>query len=659
MTLELDVSHMRCDPETLERDSGFEKDTINTVLSSEKLTPADLGLNVAMSMAAALPVKNRESIRRAARFSSLLPNYSRNARLPVCSTATLDTRYMLEGEDYQDCLMRSAKTGASNLQHAERLYYYISNQWFTPATPNISNLGAPSGLPISCFLNEVIDSMEGIVSIWNENIWLGTYGGGTGSYWGNLRSIGEAIGSRGKTSGVIPFLRVSDALTLAISQGGLRRAMNAAYLPVWHPEIEEFVDIRRPTGGDPNRKALNLHHGVAIPDEFMEAVAKDAMWDLISPKTGEVMRSISARGLWIRILTARMEQGEPYILNIGPINAMMPWYQKAFGMEIKMSNLCCEITLPTGLDYLGHMRTAVCCLGSVNLEFAHEFLYNDQFWNDVFEFLDNVLDIFIADAPEFMKNAVYSAMRERSVGLGFMGWHDFLQQRDIPFESVKAMAWARRIDNIMRAQADRVSYELAVERGPCPDAADAGVMERFACKLSIAPTASISLIAGGVSPGCETKSANVFLQKTNAGSIPMRNRYLSKKLKKYDMDTQEVWQSITINKGSVQHLPNLTEEEKGVFKTAHEIDHVWTIRQAALRSGVCQSQSINIFLPPDIHKRALHAIHWLAWKLGVKSLYYCRSLSISRAEAPADSFMSMAPAPAPAKQEYEECLSCQ
>lgn len=646
----------------IEDEPGALKDTDDI---QSDITPQDIAMNVAISLAAQIPKKNRETLRRAARFSTLLPVYSRNSRLPACSTATLDTRYMLDGEDYQDCFMRSAKTMASNIGHAERMYFYISNQWFTPATPNITNLGAPSGLPISCFLNEVIDSMEGIVDTWTENVWLGVNGGGTGSYWGQVRSINENIGKRGKTSGVVPFLRVSDAMTLAISQGGQRRAMNASYLPIWHPEIEEFIDIRRPTGGDPNRKALNLHHGVAIPDEFMVAVANDDMWDLVSPKTGEVIRSISARGLWIRLLTARMEQGEPYILNVGPINNMMPWYQKAFGLTIKMSNLCCEITLPTGLDYLNNMRTAVCCLGSINLEYAHEFMDNDQFWEDVFEALDNILDIFIADAPEFMKNAVYSAMRERSIGLGFMGWHDFLQQRGIPFESVKAMAWARRIDNIMRAQADRVSYKLAQERGPCPDAADAGVMERFACKLSIAPTASISLIAGGVSPGCETKSANVFLQKTNAGSIPMRNRYLSKVLANYGMDTQEVWASITYKKGSVQHLPNLTEEEKEVYKTAHEIDHTWTVRQAALRTGVCQSQSINLFLPADIHKRDLHAIHYLAWKRGVKSLYYCRSLSISRAESPEDEFMkSIGQAAvikpiAPVEKEYEECLSCQ
>jgi ribonucleoside-diphosphate reductase alpha chain len=597
---------------------------------------------------------------------------ARDALLTDFGRATLDDRYLLPGEGYQDLFARVASYYGDDQGHAQRLYDYMSRLWFMPATPVLSNGGTARGLPISCFLNEASDSLEGIVGLWNENVWLASKGGGIGSYWGNLRSIGEKVGQNGKTSGVIPFIRVMDSLTLAISQGSLRRGSAAVYLPVSHPEIEEFVEIRRPTGGDPNRKALNLHHGILVSDAFMRAVEADEPWALVSPKDGAVVRSISARALWIRILTARVETGEPYLIFSDQVNRLRPEHQKLAGLEVKTSNLCSEITLPTGIDQHGRERTAVCCLSSVNLE--HWFAWKDHplFIEDVMRFLDNVLQDFIDRAPEGMERAKYSAMRERSVGLGVMGFHSFLQAQHVPFESVIAKVWNKRMFQHLRTQADAASRLLAEERGPCPDAADYGFSERFSNKIAIAPTASISIIAGNASPGIEPIAANVFLQKTLSGSFTVRNRHLQALLAEKGMDNEAVWSSITLNKGSVQHLDFLTEHEKAVFKTAFELDQRWVIEHAADRTPfVCQSQSVNVFLPANVHKRDLHQIHLLAWKRGLKSLYYCRSLSIQRAdnvsekairpeEAPAGAAPAMAaPQPAARVADYEECLACQ
>ncbi|GAN85620.1 ribonucleoside-diphosphate reductase subunit alpha [Komagataeibacter intermedius] len=593
-------------------------------------------------------------------------DHSRDALLTAFGKATLDNRYLLPGESYQDLFGRVASYYGANPAHAQRLYDYISRHWFMPATPVLSNGGTTRGLPISCFLNEANDSLRGIVDLWNENVWLASKGGGIGSYWGNLRSIGENVGRNGKTSGVIPFIRVMDSLTLAISQGSLRRGSAAVYLPVWHPEIEEFIELRRPTGGDPNRKALNLHHGVLVPDAFMRAVADDDEWALLSPKDNTVIRKISARSLWIRILTARMEQGEPYIIFSDHVNNARPEHHKLAGLEVKTSNLCAEITLPTGMDQHGRERTAVCCLSSLNLETWDEWKDNPQFIEDVMLFLDNVLQDFIDRAPDDMERARYAAMRERSVGLGVMGFHSFLQARDVPFESVVAKSWNRRIFKHIRAQADAASRKLAEERGPCPDAADYGVMERFSNKMAIAPTASISIIAGNASPGIEPIAANVFLQKTLSGSFTVRNRHLDRLLTQKGQNTNEVWSSITLNKGSVQHLDFLTQQEKDVFKTAFELDQRWVIEHAADRAPfICQAQSINIFLPANVHKRDLHQIHYMAWKRGVKSLYYCRSLSIQRADAVSDGqekrdmTKTEGDTPPATTTDYEECLACQ
>ena len=477
----------------------------------------------------------------------------RDGRLTAFGRATLEDRYLLPGESIQDLFARVAMHFADDSSHAQRLYNYMSRLWFMPATPVLSNGGTTRGLPISCFLNEAGDSLDGIVNLWNENVWLAARGGGIGSYWGNLRSIGEKVGMNGKTSGVVPFIRVMDSLTLAISQGSLRRGSAAVYLPVSHPEIEEFVELRRPTGGDPNRKAPNLHHGVLVPDAFMRAVEADEDWPLTSPKDGAVIRTVSARGLWIRILTARVETGEPYIVYIDTVNRHVPEHHKLAGLTVKTSNLCSEITLPTGPDHHGHDRTAVCCLSSLNLETFLQWRDHPTFIEDVMRFLDNVLEDFIRRAPDDFARARYAAARERSVGLGVMGFHSFLQDRMVPFESAMAKAWNVNMFRHIRAQADRASRTLAAERGACPDAADYGIEERFSNKMAIAPTASISIICGGASPGVEPIAANSFTHKTLSGSFTVRSKALQRLLAAESRDTDAVWSSITANEGSVQH----------------------------------------------------------------------------------------------------------
>ena len=606
------------------------------------------------------------------RRASVETNASRDEFLTIFGRATLNDRYLIPGESYQELFARVASYFADDAAHAQRLYGYISRLWFMPATPILSNGGTERGLPISCFLNESTDSLEGIVNLWNENVWLAALGGGIGSYWGNLRSIGEQVGRNGKTSGVIPFIRVMDSLTLAISQGSLRRGSAAIYLPISHPEIEEFIELRRPTGGDPNRKALNLHNAVVLPDSFMRAVEADEDWSLVSPKDNAVVRRVSARSLWVRVLTARIETGEPYLLFIDHVNRAVPEHQKLAGLSVKMSNLCSEITLPTGVDRFGSERTAVCCLSSLNLEQFEEWSGDQSFIADIMRFLDNVLQDFIDNAPESMARARYSAVRERSVGLGVMGFHSFLQAKAVPLDSAIAKSWNLKMFKHIKVHADAVSRELAEERGACPDAADFGIKERFSNKIAIAPTASISIICGGTSPGIEPFAANSFTHKTLSGSFTVRNKQLSALLAEKGRDDDETWSSVTANEGSIQHLDFLNDDEKAVFKTAFEIDQRWLIELAADRTPyICQSQSLNLFLPADVHKRDLHKIHFSAWKRGVKSLYYCRSKSIQRADIVATMGQGAAVS-APmlgrvndveesqeASTDYDECLACQ
>lgn len=559
---------------------------------------------------------------------------SRDDLLTPFGKATLTDRYLMPGESYQDLFARVAAHYADDAAHAQRLYGYMSRHWFMPATPILSNGGTGRGLPISCYLNEASDSLEGIVDLWTENVWLAARGGGIGSYWGNLRSIGERVGEVGKTSGVVPFIKVMDSQTLAISQGSLRRGSAAVYLPISHPEIEEFLEIRRPTGGDPNRKTLNIHHGVCLPDRFMRAVDRDEDWELLSPKDGTPIKTVRARDLWIRILTARIETGEPYILWTDRVNEARPDHHKLLGLTVKGSNLCTEIVLPTGPDDAGGDRTAVCCLSSLNLEHFLDWQRDGRFIEDVMRFLDNVLEDYIAQAPHTMDRARYSAMMERSVGLGVMGFHGFLQAQGVPWESVIARSWNKRIFQHIKRESDKASVDLAEERGACEDAWKCRIRERFSHKLSIAPTASISIIAGGASPGIEPIAGNVFMHKTLSGSFVVRNRHLKKVLQAHGQDTEEVWHSITSRAGSVQHLGFLTDQEKDTFKTAFELDQRWVVQHAADRQPyICQSQSVNLFLPADVHKRDLHQIHMMAWERGLKSLYYCRSLSMQRAES--------------------------
>ncbi|MEE8294839.1 MAG: ribonucleoside-diphosphate reductase subunit alpha, partial [Sphingomonadales bacterium] len=502
-------------------------------------------------------------------------------------------------------------------------------------------------------------------------------------YWGNLRSIGEKVGANGKTSGIIPFIRVMDSLTLAISQGSLRRGSAAVYLPVSHPEIEEFTELRRPTGGDPNRKTPNLHHGVLVSDAFMRAVEKDEEWSLLSPKDNHVVRRVSARGLWIRLLTSRVETGEPYLVFSDTVNRQIPEHHKLTGLTVKTSNLCSEIMLPTGPDHLGKDRTAVCCLSSLNLEHYQEWSKDEMFLEDIMRFLDNVLQDFIDRAPDEMAKAKYAATRERSVGLGVMGFHSFLQGLSVPIESVMAKVWNKKMFNHIKEKVDEASATLADERGACPDAAEFGIKERLSNKTAIAPTASISIICGGASPGIEPIAGNSYVHKTLSGSFNVRNQSLEKLLEEKGKNSDEVWSSITVNEGSVQHLDFLSDHEKDVFKTAFEIDQRWLIDLAADRTPmITQAQSLNIFIPADIHKRDLHRLHFEAWKKGVKSLYYCRSKSIQRAEVvstqgkanevhihtlgnavpkPEDISITMVAKPELEEEEdkYDECLACQ
>ena len=613
------------------------------------------------SAAVAAPAVDSKAIH--ARRFAVTTDPTRDVLLTDFGRETLDDRYLLPGESYQDLFARVAAAYADDQPHAQRLYDYISRLWFMPATPVLSNGGTGRGLPISCYLNSVHDSLEGIVATWNENVWLASRGGGIGTYWGEVRGIGEPVGLNGKTSGIIPFVRVMDSLTLAISQGSLRRGSAACYLDISHPEIEEFLEIRK-ASGDFNRKALNLHHGVLVTDAFMEAVRDGREFHLRSPRDGSVRATVDARSLFQKLVETRLATGEPYIVFNDTVNRMMPRHHRELGLKVSTSNLCSEITLPTGRDHLGNDRTAVCCLSSLNLETWEEWAEDKRFIEDVMRFLDNVLQDYIDRAPDEMARAKYSAMRERSVGMGVMGYHSFLQKQGIAWESAMAKAWNLRMFQHISARANEASMLLAKERGPCPDAADVGVMERFSCKMAIAPTASISIICGGTSACIEPIPANIYTHKTLSGSFSVKNPYLERLLAAKSKDSNNVWNSILEHGGSVQHLDFLSPEEKAVYKTSFEINQRWLLEFAADRTPyIDQAQSLNLFIPADVDKWDLMMLHFQAWEKGIKSLYYLRSMSVQRAGfaggVEADNTSEAKIIELQAQTDYEECLACQ
>ena len=663
MALDLDTHDTVDEPTTKKKAVAMDKSDNG----SEQLVQEAAGEALAGAVAAVAAQATKEDSKKVLdrRFDVQIDE-SRDALLTEFGKETLEDRYLLPGEKYQDLFARVADYFADDADHAQRLYNYISNLWFMPATPVLSNGGTTRGLPISCYLNSVSDSLDGIVNTWNENVWLASKGGGIGTYWGNVRGIGEPVGLNGKTSGIIPFVRVMDSLTLAISQGSLRRGSAACYIDVTHPEIEEFLEIRKPSG-DFNRKALNLHHGVLVTDAFMEAVRNGEEFDLVSPRDGSVRKTVDARSLFQKLVETRLATGEPYIVFSDTVNRMMPKHHRELGLKVSTSNLCAEITLPTGIDHLGNDRTAVCCLSSLNLEKWDEWNGDKQFIEDVMRFLDNVLQDYIDRAPDEMARAKYSAMRERSVGMGVMGFHSFLQSKGIGFESPMAKVWNLKMFKHISAKAEEASLVLAQERGPCPDAAETGAMERFSCKMAIAPTASISIICGGTSACIEPIPANIYTHKTLSGSFIVKNPYLEKILDKKSKNSTNIWNSILERGGSVQHLDFLTAEEKAAFKTSFEIDQRWLLEFAADRAPyIDQAQSLNLFIPADVDKWDLMMLHFQAWEKGIKSLYYLRSKSVQRAGfaggVEADNTADAAKyelAAGGEQTDYEECLACQ
>ena len=591
-------------------------------------------------------------------------NYERDELLDEFSIKTLGDRYLLPGETSpQEAFARAAMTFADNEEHAQRLYDYASLHWFMFATPLLSNGGSSRGLPISCFLNYVDDNRKGITEIFTEDAFLSSVGGGIGTYWGDIRSTGEKTSSGSESTGVVPFMKVTDSLMLAFSQGVTRRGSNAAYLDISHPEIEEFLDIRRPTG-DINRACLNLHHGVVISDKFMRIIERatqakaldeefDDSWALIDPKSKRVTKTVSAKSLWVKILQNRAETGEPYMVWGDTMNDSLPDYQRKLGLKVRQSNLCTEITLATDAN-----RTAVCCLSSVNAEKYDEWKNNEYFIGDLIRMLDNVIQHFIDNAPEQLYKAIYSAMRERSLGLGLMGFHSYLQSKNIPIETPMAKSINMKIFSNIKEKANAETRKLADERGPCPDAKGYENV-RNAHLLAIAPNASSSIICGNTSPGVEPYAANAYNQKTMSGTNTHKNKHLEKVLEAHGKNTDETWASIVENKGSVEHLEFLSDWEKDVFKTASEIDQRWLVELAADRQEfICQAQSINLFFSANVSKQELHYVHLLAWKKGLKSLYYLRS----EAERQSDKLSK-----ATVKHTFDfskpvdtqECLSCE
>ena len=583
-------------------------------------------------------------------------DYSKDALLSDAGLRILKDRYLTDEETSpQESFYRVSKTFSDNSEMAERIYKYASNLWFMFSTPILTNGGTKRGMPISCFLNYVPDSRIGLTEHYTENAWLATVGGGIGGHWGHIRSDGTETSGGSISTGSIPFMHVVDSEMLAFSQGKTRRGSYVAYQDISHPEIEEFIEMRKPSGGDVHRKCLNLHHGINISDKFMSIIdnctinpSADDSWELIDPHTKRVVRKVSAKKLWQKILETRVATGEPYICFIDTVQKSLPESQKKIGLKVHHSNLCSEITLPTNEE-----RTAVCCLSSLNLEKYDEWKEDSSFIPDVVRFLDNVLEYFINNANDFLHRAKYSAMRERSIGLGTMGFHSYLQSKNIPFESVMAKVQNKIIFSHIKKQAEETSKSLGKERGEAPDMVGTGM--RNAHLLAIAPNATSSIICGSTSPSIEPMRANVYSQKTMSGTFLMKNKYLQKILKEKGIDNDTTWKSILAKRGSVKHLEELSELEKEVFATAIEIDQRWIIDLAADRQQyICQSQSVNIFVPADVNIKDLHLLHLSAWKKGLKTLYYCRSEAIKRAEIISTKIERVVRPDA-----EDECLACQ
>lgn len=641
---------------------------------------------------------------------------ARDNLLTPFGLATLKDRYLHPGEESpQEAFFRASRAFADDEAHAQRLYTYASNLWFMFSTPVLSNApvrlswgtsfndnfrperygSLKRGLPISCFLSSVQDNRRGLNAHYAENALLSSMGGGIGSYWGEVRTNGVKTSSGSSSSGAIPFMAIMDRYVLGFAQGSTRRASYAMYLDMSHPEIIEFLDIRKPTGGDANRRTLNLHNAVNIPDSFMEIIEQcmsdpdaDDSWPLIDPHTLAVVEIVSAKQLWQRLLELRMETGEPFIHFIDATNRALPKAQRDAGLRVNCSNLCTEITLATN-----HERTAVCCLSSTNAEYYDEWSKDENFIPDLIRMLDNVLEYFILHAsilkqsdkdelradmrrnPELadldakafeavavyiesshlngMKKAVFSASQERSVGLGLMGFHSYLQQKNLPYESAMATSVNRRIFSHLKRNAEKATVQLATERGACPDAA--GEMRRNMHLLAVAPNASSSILCGGCSPSIEPFAANAFTHKTQSGSWLVMNKNLKEVLAKHGQDNHETWQSIILNKGSVQHLDYLSAEDKEIYKTAIELDQRWSIEHAAHRQEyICQAQSVNIFMAANAHVLYLHNVHFMAWKKGLKSLYYMRSEASKQADA-----VSLKLNIADLRDTENTCLSCE
>ena len=593
-------------------------------------------------------------------YLGIIIDYDKEKDFDKFSLDTLKDRYFWETETHaQEALARAAVFGATfkgetNYEMAQRLYEYSSDRWFMFSTPILSNGGTTRGLPISCFLNYVPDSRGGLSNHYDENIWLASSGGGIGGYWGDVRSNGISTTHGSRSTGSIPFMHVVDSQMLAFNQGTTRRGSYAAYMDVSHPEIEEFINIRKESGGDINRKCLNLHNGVNITNAFLDAVKNDEDWRLIDPKTNEAVNTINARALWFQIINARAETGEPYMVNIDTCNDALPEQQKKLGLEIKQSNLCSEITLPTNEE-----RTAVCCLSSVNLEKFDEWVSDNYFIEDLITMLDNVIEHYIENAVDttqlggysanykrFKKyiekgkegyaKSAYSAYRERSLGLGAMGFHAYLQSKNIPFEGILATSFNHQAFKHIKDKATRASKRLASLRGECPDLH--GDDMRNANLLAVAPNASSGIICSGTSPSIEPYRANAYTHKTLSGSYQVKNKFLEKLLKSKGLkikELEETWKSISSEDGSVQHLDILTDEEKEVFKTANEINQIWIIEHAYQRQQyICQAQSVNLFftLPKategqqihDDYMQYINDVHWYGMNK-LKSLYYFRS----------------------------------